>query len=70
MDAFYDKCASILVMPINMFKDIWSFYTTPGQLDKLKEPKATPKPKTKTKTSVTEKVKDAKDVKDAEEYEW
>ena len=68
MDAIYDKCASILVMPINMFKDIWSFYTTPGQLDKLKEPKATPKPK--PKKSVKEKVKDEKDVKDAEEYEW
>ena len=51
-----------------MFKDIWSFYTTPGQLDKLKEPKATPKPK--PKKSVKEKVKDEKDVKDAEEYEW
>ena len=65
-------------MPINMFKDIWSFYTTPGQLDKLNKPKATPTPKSKTETkkSVKEKVKDAKDVKDVkdvkdtEEYEW
>ena len=59
-------------MPINMFKDIWSFYTTPGQLDKLNKPKATPTPKSKTETkkSVKEKVKDAKDVKDTEEYEW
>ena len=43
MDAIYDKCASILEMPINLFKDIWS---------------------------LKEKIKDAKDVKDAEEYEW